>query len=131
MQRNDSGLFQGIPDSDIERFIEEDVPYGDLTTHLLGIGKKAARMVFSTREETTLCCTEEAGRVARNFGAFVTRMMPTDLCCTEEAGRVARNFGAFVTRMMPTGTLVPAETANVGLFSLRAQLRIAESTYWA
>ena len=26
-----------LPDSDIDRFIEEDAPYGDLTTHLLGI----------------------------------------------------------------------------------------------
>ncbi len=86
MQTNGSGVFQRIPDSDIERFIEEDVPYGDLTTHLLGIGTKEARMVFSTREETTLCCTEEAGRVVRNFGAFVTHLMPT-------------------------GTLVPAGTA--------------------
>jgi len=77
MRTNDSGVFQHIPDSDIERFIEEDVPYGDLTTHLLGIGMKEARIVFSTREETTLCGTEEAGRVARNFGAFVTWIMPT------------------------------------------------------
>ncbi len=27
-----------ISETEIERFIEEDVPYGDLTTHLLGIG---------------------------------------------------------------------------------------------
>ncbi len=70
-------MYQYIPDSEIERFIEEDVPYGDLTTHLLGIGMKEARMLFSTREETTLCCTEEAGRVAGKFGASVTHLMPT------------------------------------------------------
>ena len=29
-----------IPDSDIEYFIHEDALYGDLTTHLLGIGGK-------------------------------------------------------------------------------------------
>jgi len=27
-----------LPDGEIERFIDEDLPYGDLTTHLLGIG---------------------------------------------------------------------------------------------
>jgi nicotinate-nucleotide pyrophosphorylase len=37
-----------IPDSEIERFIEEDVPYGDLTTHLLGIGGRRGRITYST-----------------------------------------------------------------------------------
>lgn len=30
-----------LSDSEIERLIEEDIPFGDLTTHLLGIGDKA------------------------------------------------------------------------------------------
>jgi molybdenum transport protein len=64
-----------IPDSDIERFIEEDVPYGDLTTHLLGIGGKGGRIVYSTREETTLCCTEEASRLLKKLGALSIRML--------------------------------------------------------
>ncbi len=66
-----------IPDSDIERFIEEDVPYGDLTTHLLGIGTNPGRIVFTTREETTLCCTEEAARVLHKCGATITSCMPS------------------------------------------------------
>jgi len=44
-----------IPDFDIERFLEEDVPYGDLTTHLLDIGERPGRIAYSTRHETTLC----------------------------------------------------------------------------
>ena len=66
-----------IPDSDIERFIEEDIPYGDLTTHLLGIGTNPGRIVFTTREETTLCCTEEAARVLHKSGATITSCMPS------------------------------------------------------
>lgn len=66
-----------LPDSEIERFIEEDLPYGDLTTHLLGIGDLAGRIVFSTREETTLCCTEEAAGVLRQCGATVTSCAPS------------------------------------------------------
>jgi molybdenum transport protein len=66
-----------IPDSDIERFIEEDVPYGDLTTHLLGFGTVPGRIVFSTREETTLCCTEEAAKVLQKCGATLTSCMPS------------------------------------------------------
>jgi molybdenum transport protein len=66
-----------LPDSDIERFIEEDVPYGDLTTHLLGIRDCPGRIVFSTREETTLCCTEEAVRLLQKCGAAVVSCMPS------------------------------------------------------
>ena len=66
-----------ISDSDIERFIEEDLPYGDLTTHLLGIGACPGQIIFSTRENTTLCCTEEAARVLQRCGAVVTSYMPS------------------------------------------------------
>ena len=66
-----------LPDNNIEHFIEEDVPYGDLTTHLLGFGTTPGRIVFSTREETTLCCTEEAARVLQKCGATITSSMPS------------------------------------------------------
>jgi molybdenum transport protein len=66
-----------IPDSEIERFIEEDVPYVDLTTHLLGIGLKRGKIIYSTREETQLCCTEEASRLLNKLGAVTTRRLPS------------------------------------------------------
>jgi molybdenum transport protein len=66
-----------LPDSDIERFMEEDIPYGDLTTHLLGIGDRHGRIVFATREETTLSCTEEATRLLQKCGATVVSCMPS------------------------------------------------------
>ena len=64
-------LYQ-LPDRDIERFIEEDVPYGDLTTSLLGIGSLKGEIAFSTRHSTVLCCTEEAASVLEQCGATVT-----------------------------------------------------------
>jgi molybdenum transport protein len=66
-----------LPDSDIERFIEEDIPYGDLTTHLLGMGARPGRIIFSTREETILCCSEEAARILQKCGASVVSCMPS------------------------------------------------------
>jgi molybdenum transport protein len=66
-----------ISDHDIDFFVAEDVPYGDLTTHLLGIGEKCGRIVYSTREETTVCCTEEAARVLTRVGCRVKQMFPT------------------------------------------------------
>jgi molybdenum transport protein len=64
-----------ISDHDIDHFIEEDVPYGDLTTRLLGIGGKNGKIIYSTREETVLCCTEEASRLLAKLGAEVTRTL--------------------------------------------------------
>lgn len=64
-----------LPDSDIERFIEEDMPYGDLTTFLLGIGSMQGEITFTSRESTTLCCTEEAARLLERCGATVKVML--------------------------------------------------------
>lgn len=64
-----------IPQSDIERFIEEDLPYGDLTTALLGIGDEKGTITFTTREPTTLCCTEEARSVLERCGAEVEQLL--------------------------------------------------------
>ena len=66
-----------LPDSDIERFLEEDIPYGDLTTHLLGIGRQPGEIRFSTRHETTLCGTEEAARLLEKCGCSITQQTPS------------------------------------------------------
>lgn len=66
-----------LPDYDIERFLEEDVPYGDLTTHLLGISQQAGEISFATRHHTTLCCTEEAARLLEKCGCRVTLQTPS------------------------------------------------------
>ncbi|MBM3423323.1 MAG: ModD protein [Chlorobi bacterium] len=66
-----------LQDSDIERFIEEDVPYGDLTTSLLGIGGKQGTITFTSRHHTVLSCTEEAARVLERCGATVLSILPS------------------------------------------------------
>jgi molybdenum transport protein len=70
-------MYYPIPDSDIERFLDEDVPYGDLTTTLLGIGEEPGEIAFTTRNRTVLCCTEEAGRVLEKCGARVLFALPS------------------------------------------------------
>ncbi len=76
-------LYQ-LSDADIERFIEEDLPYGDLTTLLLGIGNISGMITFTSRERTTICCTEEAARVLEKCGASVTFCLQSGT--TVEAG---------------------------------------------
>jgi len=66
-----------LSDEDIERFLHEDVPYGDLTTTLLEIGAQAGRISFSTRHETVVCCTEEAARVLERVGCRVISYDPS------------------------------------------------------
>jgi len=70
-------LVDCLPDSEIERFIEEDVPYGDLTTSLLGIEGQRGQILFTTRGETTICCTEEAARVLEKCGATISVLSPS------------------------------------------------------
>ena len=74
-----------LPDADIGRFIDEDVPYGDLTTFISGIGDQPGEIVFTTREETTLCCTEEAARVLEKCGAVVLSCSPSGTCLSPGA----------------------------------------------
>ncbi len=66
-------------DSDIDHFIQEDVPYGDLTTSLLEIGTMQGEITFTTRESTVVCCTEEAARVLERCGATVHHCMQSGL----------------------------------------------------
>jgi molybdenum transport protein len=66
-----------LPDGELERFIDEDVPYGDLTTLLVGIGRQPGEIIFTTRDETTICCTEEAARILEKCGAAVTTCSPS------------------------------------------------------
>jgi molybdenum transport protein len=66
-----------ISDTELTRFIEEDVPYGDLTTMLLGISGEPGEITFTTRDRTVVCCTEEAGRILESCGSRVTLSTPS------------------------------------------------------
>jgi molybdenum transport protein len=66
-----------LSDGLLDRLIEEDIPYGDLTTQVLGIGNKKGKILFSTREPTVVCCTEEAGRIFQRLGATVKHLVPS------------------------------------------------------
>ena len=66
-----------ISDTEIDRLIQEDVPYIDLTTHVLQVGAIRGRMEYFTREACTLCGTEEAIRVAKKLGCSVVEMKPS------------------------------------------------------
>lgn len=55
----------------IDAFIEEDVPYIDLTCEVLGIRSQPGEMEFFTRESCVLAGTDIARRIMRNLGCEV------------------------------------------------------------
>lgn len=66
-----------ISDQTLDRWIHEDVPYLDLTTHLLGIGARTGTLSFRTREETTVCGTEEVVRIFGKLGISPGSWVPS------------------------------------------------------
>lgn len=60
-----------LSDERLRAMLAEDVPYGDLTTRSLGIGKQPAAMVMYARRDMWLCGTEEAARLIELAGAQV------------------------------------------------------------
>lgn len=73
-----------IPDAEIDRWLAEDVPFGDLTTHALGIGERPGRMVFAARDAMVVVASEEAARLLVRVGCTVGERRPSG--CTADAG---------------------------------------------
>ncbi|MFR4803943.1 MAG: ModD protein [Eggerthellaceae bacterium] len=57
-----------LSDERIDRIIAEDVPYLDLTSHVLGIGDEFGEMEYFTREACVLAGVEVAERIATKLG---------------------------------------------------------------
>lgn len=71
---NDTGC---LSDHELARLLGEDLPYGDLTTDALGIGKHAAVACFRARFAMTVCAVEEAARLFVLMGAAPTVLCPS------------------------------------------------------
>lgn len=61
-----------LGDDDLQGLLREDVPFGDLTTHGLGIDGCTARMTMSARGEMRVCGCEEAARLIELAGGAVS-----------------------------------------------------------
>ncbi|NTV70371.1 MAG: ModD protein [Azonexaceae bacterium] len=57
-----------LPDSELIRLLDEDVPCGDATTFALGIGDQPGRLVFRARQAMVVCASEEARRMGELHG---------------------------------------------------------------
>ncbi|MDR0515070.1 MAG: ModD protein [Coriobacteriaceae bacterium] len=66
-----------VNDAYLQGLIAEDLPYLDLTTHLLDIDGTPGRIRYYTREECVLCGSEEAARILVMLGAQVMDYKPS------------------------------------------------------
>lgn len=62
-----------IPDSDLMRLVQEDVPYGDITTTGLGIATQPGRATFTAATDMTVACIEDAARMLELCDCRCTR----------------------------------------------------------
>lgn len=76
--------FVFTPDDDLDRYLLEDAPYGDLTTQLLGIGGQAGRMTVRARHFTILSSMEEAARMLQKAGCTVTSCVPSGVAVDKD-----------------------------------------------
>jgi len=61
-----------LADPALQLLLNEDVPYGDLTTDSLGIGAALGEVTFLARRPMAVCGTEEAARLFELSGASAT-----------------------------------------------------------
>jgi len=64
-------------DNEIDQIILEDVQYVDLTTSLLRLENKPAKIQISTCEPSVVCCTEEVMKIFNHTGIQTTLFTPS------------------------------------------------------
>lgn len=70
-------MLRALSDDALQNLIQEDAPYGDLTTTGLGMGDMPGRVVMAARQPMTVCGTEEAARLFELYGATATVIAPS------------------------------------------------------
>jgi len=119
---------------EIDKLIDEDLPYFDLTTDSLGIDDIDAVMTFTAREGLVVSCSEEVARILRKLGAHYVEIVPSgksvkggDLIVKVEgkAGalhrgwKVCQNILEYACGIATYTNLMVKEAGNVPLFTTR------------
>lgn len=86
-----------LGDAVLDTLLGDDVPFGDLTTHLLGIAAKPGRMTFSARGPMVVAAAEDAARLLERAGCTVAR--------SASSGDQLAAGAAILTATAPAGAL--------------------------
>jgi len=73
-----------LSDNELWAYIREDLPYFDLTTHLLEASSRNALLSIVTRHRVVAACTEEAARIAELLGCSVHYKVASGTVVEEE-----------------------------------------------
>jgi molybdenum transport protein len=92
----------------LEDWIAEDVPYFDLTTHLLGIGAEEGGISYYSRDPITVACVEEAARIQARCGLTVTGSV--------KSGEKAKPHDIILRAVGPTAGIHQAWKVTLNLF---------------
>ena len=65
-------------DYELEQYINEDVPYLDITTHIQAVENKQATLEIITREDIMVACMEESCQIVKLLGCHI------DFCITSK-----------------------------------------------
>ncbi len=66
-----------LTDKELLDYINEDIPFFDLTTHLQNSAGRTARIDIFTREDLMVSCSEEAARIAEHFDCKILSFIPS------------------------------------------------------
>ncbi len=66
-----------LSDTELLEYIREDIPYFDLTTHLLNVASQEVSLSIMTREKIVAACTEEAAKIAQLLGCHTLTFVPS------------------------------------------------------
>ncbi|MBK1716749.1 ModD protein [Thiocystis violacea] len=92
-----------LGDQDLQALLNEDVPFGDLTTDSLGIAARSGRIRFLARDPMVACGVEEAVRLFQLCGAHAELRtpsggeVPTETLLLEASGRAGALHRAWKT----------------------------------
>ncbi len=66
-----------LTDNELQSYINDDIPYFDLTTYLQDKSDKKAKLEIFTRENIVVSCSEEAKRIAELLNCEVLGFLPS------------------------------------------------------
>lgn len=73
-----------LTQAELQAYINEDIPYFDLTTSLQNCKGAKARIQIFTREDIMVACSEEAVKIAEHFDCHVISYVPSQHKAKEE-----------------------------------------------
>lgn len=123
-------IFQ-VSDAYVDRWLDEDIPYGDLTTHLLGIGGVPARMTFRTRAETVIGGLREASRILERVGCVVERHVEAAALLAAGEIILEAHGEAVAPNMVIAATRGHQRTERRGLRTRRIAILVTSAIYAA